>query len=253
MERWRLKSIRLFASDLDGTLAGDREGSHAFARFWAKLPADRRPLLVYNSGRLTEDIQAFIQEEGLPKPDFIIGGVGTTLHSEHDPDIAHAYAATLGKRFDVDLLEADLFAFEQMTRQPAKYQHAFKSSWYLHDASREDILALEQHLRAAGHPVRIVYSSNRDLDVIPELADKGQAMQWLCAKLQIALDEVVVAGDTGNDLAMFEIDDVRGIVPENALSELVSFAQAKDRILLVPGFAAHGVLAGLKQLGLSHD
>lgn len=250
MERRGLKPIRLFASDLDGTLAGDREGSLAFSRFWSDLPRERRPLLVYNSGRLIEDIQAFTEEEGLPRADFIIGGVGTMLHADHDPDIAHAYAATLGSRFDVDLLEADLFAFEQMTRQPAKYQHAFKSSWYLHDASREDVIALEQRLRSAGHPVRIVYSSSRDLDVIPEMADKGQALRWLCGKLGITLDEVIVAGDTGNDLAMFELEDVRGIVPENALPELVSFAQATERIVQVPGFAAHGVLAGLRAFGL---
>ncbi|WP_082352535.1 HAD-IIB family hydrolase [Rhizobium sp. AAP43] len=250
MERWRLKPIRLFSSDLDGTLAGDRQGSEAFARFWADLPAERRPLLVYNSGRLIEDILAFTAEEGLPEADFVIGGVGTMLHSAAEPEIGTHYARALGHGFDVDLIEADLLGMQQISRQPAQYQHALKSSWYLHNAKAEDIMGLEQRLRRAGHPVRIVYSSNRDLDVIPDLADKGRALAWLCQRLGVGLDEVVVAGDTGNDLAMFTLDGVRGILPGNALAELSSLAQVNTRIVQTDGHSAHGVLTGLMQFGI---
>ena len=50
------QSIRLFASDLDGTLVGNPEATRHFARVWQALPATRRPLLVYNSGRLVEEV-----------------------------------------------------------------------------------------------------------------------------------------------------------------------------------------------------
>ncbi|TPP10024.1 HAD-IIB family hydrolase [Rhizobium glycinendophyticum] len=245
-----MNPIQLFCSDLDGTLAGDRDGAHAFARHWSALPDDRRPLLVYNSGRLVEDILAFTAEEGLPMADFIIGGVGTMLHSEAWPHLGDAYRATLDRGFDVDRVEAVLGSLDNLSRQPDHYQHPLKSSWYLHDAGQADLEAIENRLQVEGQEARLVYSSQRDLDIIPSAADKGQALRWLCTELGIGLSFVVVAGDTGNDRAMFELEGVTGILPENALGELSSLAQARNAIVHGNGRAAWGVLDGLRQLGL---
>ncbi|KQW31581.1 mannosylfructose-phosphate phosphatase [Rhizobium sp. Root274] len=245
-----MNTIQLFCSDLDGTLAGDRDGAHAFARHWSALPDDRRPLLVYNSGRLVEDILAFTAEEGLPMADFVIGGVGTMLHSEVWPHLGDAYRATLDRGFDVDRVEALLRPMERLSRQPDHYQHRLKSSWYLHDACPDDLEAIKSRLHSEGQGARVVYSSNRDLDIIPSAADKGQALRWLCTELGIRLSFVVVAGDTGNDRAMFELEGVTGILPENALGELSSLAQGRKTIVRGNGQAAWGVLDGLRQLGL---
>lgn len=245
-----MKPIRLFSSDLDGTLAGDRDASKRFSKFWASLDDASRPLLVYNSGRLVDDILAFTEEEGLPRADIVIGGVGTMLASPIHADLSEHYGETLGANYDADRIAAIMTGLPGIKRQPERYQHARKSSWFLHDASTAEVEALERRLVDAGMAVKLVYSSNRDLDVLPGNADKGQALLWLCDRLGIGLDEVLVAGDTGNDRAMFELDHVRGVIPANGHAELLKLTEGNPRICLADRPEADGVLQGLRHWGV---
>lgn len=246
MERRRLKPVRLFSSDLDGTLAGNRDASRRFAAFWQGLDAQTRPLLVYNSGRLVDDILSFIVEEGLPPADLVIGGVGTMMAGGALDGLQAEYADFIGGSYDAASIAELVGDFPGIEPQPDHYQHDHKSSWYLHGASTERLSALEQRIAGGGRQVKIVYSSDRDLDILPANADKGNALVWLCGKLGVALDEVVVAGDTGNDADMFLLDGVRGIIPANGRDELRLRLSGDERVYQAKGREADGVIEGLR-------
>lgn len=79
-----MKPLRLFSTDLDGTVVGDNDATRRFRDFWHSLPEAKRPLLVFNSGRLIDDQLALLEEVPLPQPDYIIGGVGTMLHAKSE-------------------------------------------------------------------------------------------------------------------------------------------------------------------------
>lgn len=246
MERRRLNPVRLFSSDLDGTLAGNRDASRRFAAFWQGLAPETRPLLVYNSGRLVDDILSFIVEEGLPPADLVIGGVGTMMAGNALDGLQAEYADFIGGGYDAASIANLVTDFPGLEPQPDRYQHDHKSSWYLHGATTERLSALEQRIAEGEMQVKIVYSSDRDLDILPANADKGNALVWLCGKLGVALDEVVVAGDTGNDADMFRLDGVRGIIPANARDELRQRFSDKGRIYQARGKEADGVIEGLR-------
>lgn len=237
--------MRLFSTDLDGTVVGNPEATRRFARFWQSLPDDNRPVLVYNSGRLVEDQLALIEETGLPEPDFIIGGVGTMLHHKANTDISDSFNLAIADGFDGHSVERIMSGVDGIKKQPDEYQHALKSSWYLYDSTQDALAAIQQRLEHEGLQAQIVYSSSRDLDVLPRNANKGFAAMWLAKSLGIAPGDIIVAGDTGNDRAMFEIPGVRGIIVANALEELRQLGNNNDRLMIAKLPMADGVIEGL--------
>jgi len=244
-----MKAIKLFCTDLDGTLLGNPEGTRRFKSAWEMLPAKSRPLLCFASGRLVQDVIDLLAAEDLPWPDYIIGGVGTQLYNGRTRRAMSELKQQFQGRWDRRTIEAVVGAFPGVVSQPPQFLHPYKSSWYLHQATPEALAALETKLEEAGIDARIVYSSGRDLDILPKNTDKGRTLKFLCAHLGLELESVLVAGDTGNDVSMFLLPGVAGIVVENAQPELM------EAVVGIPTFnatqvMADGVLEGLKHFGI---
>ncbi len=247
-----VRPIKLFSSDLDGTLLGNPEAANRFASAWSELPPDSRPLLVFNSGRLVDDVQHLIQQGELPEPDYIIGGVGTQIFNVRSGHMLDEFADELSKGWDLERVQAIVAAIPGIRPQPAEFQHRFKSSWFLDNASPSHIREIQEKVETGGLEACVVYSSARDLDIIPRRANKGGALAWLTARLHLSPEEILVAGDTGNDIGMFLLPGVRGIIVQNAQPELFT-ATVQLPIYTSSLVLADGVLEGLRHYGvISH-
>ena len=238
--------IRLFSSDLDGTLLGNPESSRRFKHVWESLPRETRPLLAYNSGRLIDDLSRFVTDGVLPEADYYIGGVGTQIFDVKAGRLLDELDAHLGENWDLARVREIVSRYPGVRPQPDMFQHAFKSSWFFENASAAAIRELKRILTEAGLSVKVVYSSNRDLDVLPRNATKGGALTWLCGRLGLGTDSVLVAGDTGNDSSMFRLPGVRGIIVENALPELF------EATVEIPTFSSREIIADGVLDGLCH-
>jgi sucrose-6F-phosphate phosphohydrolase len=205
--------IRLFSSDLDGTLLGNPESAQSFKSTWELLPRKKRPLLVYNSGRLVTDMRKLIKAGELPVPDYLIGGVGTELFDCAEGKRVTEFNKHLKEGWDLKKVKAVMKRTRGATPQPDHFLHDFKSSWHLEHASPERLDDIRAALAKAGLDVHVVYSSSRDLDVLPKAATKAGGLTWLCKRLKIPMKSVLVAGDTGNDSSMFLLPGVHGIIP----------------------------------------
>ncbi len=242
------KRVALICSDLDGTLLGRPDSSSDFRCTWESL-GDDRPVLVYSTGRLVKDAQRVIRAAELPEPDYYIGGVGTVIHHGKEDHVVREFSSILAEDWDRERAVEIVRSFSEIEEQPKHQQHEWKSSWFWHDATEEDLDRLRDALREGGVTAQVIYSSARDLDVLPRPANKGNALRWLCRQLGIGLDEVVVAGDTGNDSSMFQVPGVRGIVPENAEPELMEAVLETDTYQ-GKGNCAAGVIDGLIHYGV---
>jgi len=242
--------IRLIVSDLDGTLlpVAGGDGGQRFATWWNALLPSSRPLLAYCSGRLCGDVLASVPAAGLPAPDYIIGGVGTALIDGQGRQVP-GFQERFRDGWDRSLVQEVMSGVPGIEAQPARFQNPFKSSWFLRGVEPARIAAIAAALAAVELRVRVVYSSDRDLDILPGDADKGHAVAWLCTHLGLSTDTVVVAGDTENDLAMFQVAGVRGIVVANARVGLVQ-ALAGYPVHHATAPEVDGVIEGLEHYGL---
>jgi sucrose-6F-phosphate phosphohydrolase len=230
----------LLVSDVDGTVLGCDRSLKRFAAWHERFRLYVR--LVYASGQFFEPVAELVHAGILPRPWAIIGGVGTDLKIYPSGRPIFAWDERLYRRWERHRVCDSLTDVPRLTPQPEKFQGEHKVSYYLTDASPTELMEIRTRLRAADIDAEIVYSSRRDLDVLPRGIDKGSAAKFLAEYLDYESDEVIVCGNSANDLAMFQ-HGFRGVVVGNAHPELIALRDDTVYVSDLP-FAA-GVLDGL--------
>ncbi len=235
----------LFSTDIDGTIYDGPRSAAIFSDFWKSTAEDR--LLVYNTGRSLDDTRQLIDEVDLPQPDFLICGVGTTIHDCAADRTLDEYRVSIGGDWNFDVVHEVVSAQTAARPQPPECQNANKCSWFWEDAAPAVIDAVVTEIERRGVKAQAVYSSNIDLDILPVGANKGNAVRWLAEYLGIGLSDVVVAGDSGNDSRMYGLEGVKAIVVANAEAALVEAVREHGPYFALTA-CAEGVVEGLRNL-----
>ena len=241
--------IKLLSFDIDNTLIDFHTFKSNFRKAWKKHK-NTNVLLVYNTGRLIDDVLGLIEKKVLPKPNYIISGVGTHIYNFEEKKVVKEFNDVLDDGWDLTAVENIINKIDHpISEQPTKFQHSYKRSYFFHDANDALINEIEEDFVEAGMDVNVIYSGDKFLDILPKWANKGNALQWLLRNLEIKTFETIVAGDSGNDAAMFDLKDVNGIVVANAHEELYQYTKHK-KVYHTEKVKGDGIIEGLIYFGV---
>ena len=235
----------LLAADIDGTLLGDEPGEAMFQQLIA--PHDSRIILAYVTGRHRRSVLELIELGRLPRPHFICSEVGTELLDLADPAnrLGQAYSVQVGTEWDLEEIYR-LGMGEGIRRQEFEAGQPRYQAGFYWDANPDTLRAFYERLSRL-EQLYIQASYNAYIDVMPMAVGKGSVVRFLQNELGLQPEQVVVAGDSGNDRQMFETSFM-GILPVNAHDDLKRLA-CQPWHYHSPHPAARGVLDGLRHFG----
>ncbi len=234
----------LLVTDLDNTLVGDDAATQLLNQ---RLQSKRSQIcLVYATGRSHASTCELIAQKQLLAPDYLITGVGSEIYQDATLDLD--WAEHLSQDWDKMAIASLAQQFKKLKPQSLKDQNPWKISYCLEPAAENSSILqeLQQKLTGSGLAAQIIFSSNRDVDILPQTSNKGNAMTYLQKRLQIPSDATLVCGDSGNDISMFE-QDVRGVIVANALSELLAWHRecGTKHHYLAGSACAGGIIEGM--------
>ena len=255
----------LLASDLDGTLIPAGDATSDGAAFRRRMLAAPHVALAYVTGRHFALALEGIRAAGLPDPSFLAGDVGTTIHVRSGAGWRRdeSYRARMQEALGGVRMEDLRTRLEGLglDLQAPDRQAEFKLS-FTFDAHRGEADVEAQVLdRIAGEAVRTVVSRDAEkgeglLDLLPAGVAKDTAVRHLRDRLGITDDDVLFAGDSGNDRDAL-LGGWHAVLVGNAADdlrrELAAEAERcglRHRLLLARASLAAGVLEACEEFGL---
>lgn len=192
------KKKYILVTDLDDTLVGDETTTKELFQYLYRDYADLQ--LIYVTGRHIRSAEDLIEKAGLPLPHILICDVGSSIYFP------------LNNKFIEDktwkgIIAEDWFPEEILTlarKQELQVQEGIPLSKRvsLHVTDKQAVKQFCQRLIHQELTHKVIYSSGKDLDILPANSGKGNAVEYVLENFYNENHSVLIAGNSGNDLEM---------------------------------------------------
>ena len=241
----RLTSLgKLMITDIDNTLVGDDNSLNQLL----DLLDSHRSELAWGvaTGRSLELTLEAMTEYNIPMPDILICSVGSELYYGPDLRMDKGWKQHISHNWKPELIKETLRKFDFLVFQEAEGQRSHKISYYL-DNKDDRLQQIQLALAEQKLLCQVIYSHSQFLDILPNRASKGKAVNYLRYKYDFLPRHVMVAGDSGNDADMLE-GPTRGLIVGNHSEEL-EYLRNAARVYFSTGKYAAGIIEGLHHYG----
>lgn len=231
----------ILATDLDGTfLGGDPDNRQ---RLYQLIDAHPDIRLVFVTGRGLEVVVPLLSDPAIPRPDYIICDVGATLVDGHTLQSVYPLQSEIEATWPGEqVVAARMAEFPGLDRQTVPQQRRCSYFCEAGAVTEEVRLAVE----ALG--CDLLYSADMYLDCLPAGVNKGSTLRRLIEHLQIDEEEVLVAGDTLNDLSMYE-QGFKGVCVGESEQALLDATSERAKVLHARLSGCGGILEAFGHFG----
>ncbi|MDF1763617.1 MAG: glucosylglycerol-phosphate synthase, partial [Oleibacter sp.] len=232
------------ATDLDGTfLGGSQEDRQQLYQLIASHPHIE---LIFVTGRGLESVMPLLSDPTIPQPKYIICDVGCTIV---DGETLQPVMEVQGRIDDTwpgeYKIQDAVDHISGLVRQDVPQER--RCSYYV---SPEDYSPVAEELQKIGHSLScdVLYSANKYLDFLPRGVNKGATLVSLIEYLGVDKEDVMIAGDTLNDLAMYEHDFIGVCVGESEVG-LLEATEGQARVFHASMAGAGGIIEAFSHFG----
>lgn len=231
----------LLATDLDGTfLAGDPEDR---LKLYQLISAHPEIDLVFVTGRGLESVLPLLSDPTIPQPDYIICDVGcTVVHGESQQAIQPLQSEIDDLWPGEQVIEAALASFTALERQHVPQERRvsyFCDNQVVNDQMRSIADALS---------CDVLFSAGKYLDILPKGVNKGRTLSRLVEHLGVDPESVMVAGDTLNDLSMYQ-HQFKGVCVGESEAGLLEATDNQARVFHAGAAGCGGILEAFGHFG----
>lgn len=230
-------------TDLDQNLIGDPVALREFVEL---IRANRKHVSFgIVTGRRIDAALATMRQHNVPRPDILISSLGTRINYGPQLTEDHEWIQHIDHDWSLGKIRQVLADVPGLALQPRMEQSSFKLSFYYDAAAAppvDDIMAL-LHKREVN--ANVILAFGQFLDVFPARAGKGQSLRYVAQRLDIPLEQILVAGGSGADEDMMR-GNTLGLVVANRHHEELSQLEETDRIYFAKRPYAGGILDAIE-------
>lgn len=232
---------KMLCTDLDGTFIGDDDSMYELL----KVIEDKDILLVFSTGRHLQSVMQFVHDKEIQIADACTCMVGTEVYFARKVELilSNNWSRIISHGWEREKIARLLADIKELVWQDEEWQTEFKASYFLRENQTEVLQEINWRMQEAELKAHIIYSSDQFLDFLPPLSGKSEAVRYVADNLRVRKRNVIVCGDTGNDLDMFKAG-FKGVIVGNAHAELKSF-EGDNAYHAVAPYAA-GIIEGLR-------
>jgi len=241
---------KLIILDIDDTILGDLNSQKELNEILSSLPAHIG--FGVATGRTIDSAKQVLTENKFLLPDLIISSVGSEIYYKNKDEYIYGagWDAHISQQWKREQVVKTMNGFDFLEYQKEDTQRKYKVSYNIIEKG-VDVEIVRQSLIKNKIKANVIVSHGEFLDILPARASKGRAVRYLSYRWNIPYENILVAGDSGNDEDMLT-GELLGVIVGNHTLELEKL-KGRRKIYFAENYFAAGIIEGINYYKFLRD